>query len=209
MSLANDCPGNLFVISAPSGAGKTSLVNALLKRMADMRVSVSHTTRTQRPGEVDGVNYHFVAREEFQRLADAGDFLESAEVFGNFYGTSQGWVRETLATGVDVILEIDWQGAQQVRRLLPEAISVSVLPPSKAALEQRLTGRGQDGPEVIARRMAEAVSEMSHYGEADYLVVNDVFETALDELCAIITASRLRVTAQQVRHTALLASLLA
>lgn len=209
MSLANDCPGNLFVISAPSGAGKTSLVNALLKRMADMRVSVSHTTRAQRPGEVDGVNYHFVAREEFQRLADAGDFLESAEVFGNFYGTSQGWVRETLATGVDVILEIDWQGAQQVRRLLPEAISVSVLPPSKAALEQRLTGRGQDGPEVIARRMAEAVSEMSHYGEADYLIVNDVFETALDELCAIITASRLRVTAQQVRHTALLASLLA
>ena len=205
----DSCPGNLFVISAPSGAGKTSLVNALLQRVSGVKVSVSHTTRAQRPGEVDGVNYHFVAREEFQQLADAGDFLESAEVFGNCYGTSQRWVEQTLATGLDVVLEIDWQGAQQVRHLLPSAISISILPPSRAALEHRLTGRGQDGPEVIARRMAEAVSEMSHYGEADFLVVNDDFEAALDELCAIVTASRLRLVAQQVRHAELLANLLA
>lgn len=209
MNTTQSATGNLFVISAPSGAGKTSLVNALLERMSGIQVSVSHTTRAQRPGEVDGVNYHFVAREQFQALADAGDFLESAEVFGNCYGTSQRWVGQTLAGGTDVILEIDWQGAQQVRRLLPEAICITVLPPSRAALEQRLTGRGQDGPEVIARRMAEAVSEMSHYGEADYLVVNDRFEVALDELCAIVTASRLRLVRQQVRHAGLLRALLA
>jgi guanylate kinase len=209
MNTTQPATGNLFVISAPSGAGKTSLVNALLERMEGIQVSVSHTTRAQRPGEVDGVNYHFVAREQFQALADAGDFLESAEVFGNCYGTSQHWVGQALAGGTDVILEIDWQGAQQVRRLLPEAICITVLPPSRAALEQRLTGRGQDGPEVIARRMAEAVSEMSHYGEADYLVVNDRFEVALDELCAIVTASRLRLVRQQVRHAGLLRALLA
>jgi guanylate kinase len=208
MSTTQSATGNLFVISAPSGAGKTSLVNALLERMTGIQVSVSHTTRAQRPGEVDGVNYHFVAREQFQTLADAGDFLESAEVFGNCYGTSQRWVEQTLAGGVDVVLEIDWQGAQQVRHLLPEAIGITVLPPSRQALEQRLTGRGQDGPEVIARRMAEAVSEMSHYGEADYLVVNDRFEAALDELCAIVTASRLRLARQQVRHADLLRGLL-
>jgi guanylate kinase len=205
----NQCPGNLFIVSAPSGAGKTSLVNALLARMSGVQVSVSHTTRAQRPGEKDGVNYHFVAREQFQQLLDAGDFLESAEVFGNCYGTSQRWVRDTLATGVDVILEIDWQGAQQVRRLIPEAISVFVLPPSKATLEQRLTGRGQDDPQVIAGRMAEAVDEMSHFADADYLVVNDRFETALDEICAIVTAARLRLDSQQRRHGALLQSLFA
>jgi guanylate kinase len=209
MNTTRSAAGNLFVVSAPSGAGKTSLVNALLARMAGIQVSVSHTTRAQRPGEVDGVNYHFVSREQFRALADAGDFLESAEVFGNCYGTSQRWVEQTLAGGTDVILEIDWQGAQQVRRLLPGAICVTVLPPSRAALEQRLTGRGQDGPEVIARRMAEAVSEMSHYGEADYLVINDRFEVALDELCAIVTASRLRLASQQVRHAGLLRDLLA
>lgn len=203
------CPGSLFIISAPSGAGKTSLVDALLQRMQQVRVSVSHTTRAQRPGEVDAVNYHFVSREEFQRLHDAGDFLESAEVFGNSYGTSQRWVNETLAGGEDVILEIDWQGAEQVRRLQPGAISIFILPPSKSALEQRLTGRGQDPAPVIAERMAKAANEMSHYGEADYLVVNDRFEIALDELCAIITASRLRLASQQQRHADLLASLLA
>jgi len=200
--------GNLFVVSAPSGAGKTSLVNALLTRMAGVRVSVSHTTRAQRPGEVHGINYHFVSRDVFRELAEAGDFLESAEVFGNFYGTSQRWVQQTLAQGEDVILEIDWQGAQQIRRQLAEAICITVLPPSRQALEQRLTGRGQDGPDVIARRMAEAVSEMSHYAEADYLVINDRFETALDELCAIVTASRLRLSLQQQRHAGLLQSLL-
>jgi guanylate kinase len=205
----NNCSGNLFIVSAPSGAGKTTLVDALLQRMPGVQVSVSHTTRTQRPGEQDGVNYHFVAREQFQQLLDAGDFLESAEVFGNCYGTSQRWVRNTLATGVDVVLEIDWQGAQQVRRLMPEAISIFVLPPSKSTLEQRLTGRGQDDPQVIAERMAKAVDEMSHFGEADYLVVNDQFATALDEICAVLTAARLRLGSQQKRHAALLASLLA
>ncbi len=202
------CPGNLFIVSAPSGAGKTTLVNALLQRMTGVRVSVSHTTRVQRPGEQDGVNYHFVSRELFQQLHDAGDFLESAEVFGNCYGTSQRWVRETLATGVDVVLEIDWQGAEQVRRLLPDAISIFVLPPSRATLEQRLTGRGQDDPQVIAGRMAKAVDEMSHFAEADYLVVNDSFEVALDDICAVVTASRLRLSSQQRRHDDLLASLL-
>jgi guanylate kinase len=202
------CPGNLFIVSAPSGAGKTTLVNALLQRMSGVRVSVSHTTRVQRPGEQDGVNYHFVTREQFQQLHDVGDFLESAEVFGNYYGTSQRWVRETLATGVDVVLEIDWQGAQQVRRLLPDAISIFVLPPSRETLEQRLTGRGQDDPQVIAGRMAKAVDEMSHFAEADYLVVNDRFEVALDEICAVVTASRLRLGNQQRRHDDLLSSLL-
>lgn len=202
------CPGNLFIVSAPSGAGKTTLVNALLQRLDDVRVSVSHTTRTQRPGEQDGVNYHFVSREQFQQLQDAGDFLEAAEVFGNRYGTSQRWVRETLATGVDVVLEIDWQGAEQVRRLLPDAISIFVLPPSRATLEQRLTGRGQDDSQVIAGRMAKAVDEMSHFAEADYLVVNDRFEVALDDICAVITASRLRLGSQRRRHDNLLSSLL-
>lgn len=202
------CPGNLFIVSAPSGAGKTTLVNALLKRLDGVRVSVSHTTRAQRPGEQDGVNYHFVSREQFQQLQDAGDFLEAAEVFGNRYGTSQRWVRETLATGVDVVLEIDWQGAEQVRRLLPEAISIFVLPPSRATLEQRLTGRGQDDPQVIAGRMAKAVDEMSHFAEADYLVVNDRFEVALDDICAVVTASRLRLGSQRRRHDGLLDSLL-
>lgn len=202
------CPGNLYIVSAPSGAGKTSLVNALVQQMDDLKVSISHTTRASRPGEVDGVNYHFVAREQFQRMLEAGDFLESAEVFGNYYGTSQAWVRQTLAEGCDVILEIDWQGAQQVRRLMPEAISISILPPSRAALRQRLNNRGQDPTEVIERRMAAATSEMSHYAEADYAVINDVFDTALQELHAILTAARLRVPKQQQRHARRLAELL-
>lgn len=206
---ASSCPGNLFIISAPSGAGKTSLVNALLQRLQQVQVSVSHTTRAQRPGERDGVNYHFVSAAVFQQLFDAGDFLESAEVFGNRYGTSQQWVQQTLRSGIDVILEIDWQGAQQVRRLMPAALSVFILPPSRAALEQRLTGRGQDDPQVIAARMAKAVDEMSHYPEADYLLVNDQFDVALDELCAIITASRLNLASQQVRYQQLLSGLLA
>ena len=202
------CPGSLFIISAPSGAGKTSLVEALLPRMQQVRVSVSHTTRAQRPGEVEGVNYHFVSGEVFRQLHDAGDFLESAEVFGNNYGTSQRWVNETLASGDDVILEIDWQGAEQVRRLQPAAISIFILPPSKSALEHRLTGRGQDPEAVIAARMAKAANEMSHYAEADYLVVNDRFDAALDQLCSIITASRLRLSSQQQRYAELLTSLL-
>ena len=199
--------GTLFIISAPSGAGKTSLVNALLQRLDGVRVSVSHTTRPQRPGEVDGVNYHFVERAQFETMLEAGDFLESAEVFGNYYGTSQRWVEQTLAGGTDVILEIDWQGAQQVRRLLP-AVSIFILPPGREVLEQRLRGRGQDAPEVIARRLAEAVSEMSHYAEADYLIINDRFDTALDELAAVVSGERLRLPRQLQRHTALIEQLL-
>ena len=202
------CPGNLFTISAPSGAGKTSLVNALLPLLGDVKVSVSHTTRVKRSGEVDGVNYHFVAMNEFLRMLDQGDFLESAEVFGNRYGTSQHWVKETLATGTDVILEIDWQGAHQVRHLLPETVSIFILPPSRSALEQRLNGRGQDSADVIQKRMSAAIDEMSHYAEADYVIVNDDFETALAELRAIFIAERLQLDHQQLRHTELLRELL-
>jgi len=202
------CPGNLFIISAPSGAGKTSLVNALVPALTDIRVSVSHTTRAQRPGEVDGVNYHFVSAEVFAGMTQQGDFLESAEVFGNRYGTSQRWVEKTLAEGTDVILEIDWQGAQQVRKLLPQAISVFILPPSRAALEQRLNLRGQDPADVIAQRMAQAIGEMEHYAEADYLLVNDQFDIALAELRTIVISARLKLDRQLLRHTALLRELL-
>jgi guanylate kinase len=201
-------PGNLYIISAPSGAGKTSLVNALVATLPDVNVSVSHTTRAQRPGEQEGVNYHFVTAATFQAMVADGAFLESAEVFGNHYGTSQHWVKDTLKAGRDVVLEIDWQGAQQVRKLLPEALWIFILPPSRTALEQRLTQRGQDGPAVIAQRMAQAVSEMSHYVEADYLIVNDDFETALQELRAIVIAGRLRLSKQELRHEQLLAGLL-
>ncbi len=204
----SSCPGNLFTISAPSGAGKTSLVNALLPLLDDVKVSVSHTTRAKRSGEVDGVNYHFVDTNEFQRMLNQGDFLESAEVFGNRYGTSQRWVKETLATGTDVILEIDWQGAQQVRHLLPETVSIFILPPSRSALEQRLNGRGQDSAEVIRKRMSAAIDEMSHYAEADYVIVNDDFQTALAELRAIFIAERLQLDHQQLRHAALMRELL-
>lgn len=202
------CPGNLFTISAPSGAGKTSLVNALLPLLNDVKVSVSHTTRAKRSGEIDGVNYHFIDMSEFLRMLEQGDFLESAEVFGNRYGTSQRWVKETLAKGIDVILEIDWQGAEQVRRLLPETVSIFILPPSRSALEQRLTGRGQDSTEVIQKRMSAAIDEMSHYPEADYVIVNDDFQTALAELRAIFVAERLRLDQQQLRHADLLRDLL-
>jgi guanylate kinase len=201
-------PGCLYIISAPSGAGKTSLVNALVRELADVRVSVSHTTRPPRAGEQEGVNYHFVSAGQFNQMLGEGAFLESAEVFGNHYGTSQHWVRETLAGGTDVILEIDWQGGRQVRRLQPDATTIFILPPSRAALEERLTKRGQDGPDVIARRMAQAVAEMSHYGEADYLVVNDDFATALAELRAILIAQRQRLPRQQQQRQALLTELL-
>jgi guanylate kinase len=202
------CPGNLYIISAPSGAGKTSLVNALIPMLDDLKVSISHTTRTRRPGEVDGVNYHFTTQEQFKRMLDEGAFLESAQVFGNYYGTSQQWVQETLTAGYDVILEIDWQGAQQVRQLMSGATSIFVLPPSRATLLERLTKRGQDPADVIAQRMAAAISEMSHYAEADYLVVNDHFDTALLELRAILVAGRLHVLKQQQRHAQRLAELL-
>ncbi|MBE0482885.1 MAG: guanylate kinase [Bacterioplanes sp.] len=201
--------GTLFIFSAPSGAGKTSLVKALLQQTSHIGISVSHTTRAPRLGEVDGQDYHFVSVEQFQDMISASAFLEHAQVFDNFYGTSQAWVEQELAAGRDVILEIDWQGAQQVRRLMPDAVSVFIVPPSIAALEQRLTGRGQDDAETIARRMRDAQSEMSHYGEYDYLIVNDNFDNALAELRSVVVARRHRLAAQQVRHADTLASLLA
>jgi len=202
-------PGTLYIVSAPSGAGKTSLVKALIDTQPQVRVSVSHTTRALRPGEVDGVNYHFVSREQFIGMLEHSDFLEHAEVFGNLYGTSQGWLKQTLAEGFDLILEIDWQGAQQVRRLMPQAKSIFILPPTQEALRQRLTNRGQDSEEIIERRMREAVSEMSHYVEYDYLVINDDFATALDDLKAIFRANRLEQSVQQQRLSDLLSQLLA
>jgi len=201
--------GTLYIVSAPSGAGKTSLVKALLDAQPQVRVSVSHTTRPMRPGEVDGVNYHFVSREEFLERLEHDEFLEHAEVFGNLYGTSQRWLEQTLSEGFDLILEIDWQGAQQVRRLMPQAKSIFILPPTQEALRQRLTNRGQDSDEVIEKRMREAVSEMSHYVEYDYLLINDDFAHALIDLQAIFRANQLLQTAQQQRFEALLGQLLA
>ena len=204
----NTAKATLFVISAPSGAGKTSLVKALLERLDAIQVSVSHTTREARPGEVDGVNYHFVDKSEFTDMLGQSAFLEHAEVFGNYYGTSQRWVEETLAAGTDVILEIDWQGAEQVRKLMP-CCSIFILPPSVEALHERLTGRGQDDESVIAKRMSEAQTEMSHYPEADYLVINDAFDAALDELAAIVVGQRCRIELQQQKSVDLLSALLA
>ena len=200
--------GTLFTVSAPSGAGKTSLVNALIRRNRELRVSVSHTTRPRRPGETDGVDYHFVDGETFQAMLGRAEFLEHAQVFGNLYGTSQKWVEQQLREGIDVILEIDWQGAQQVKQLMPLTQAIFILPPSRATLKQRLTARGQDDNAIIAARMAEAVEEMSHYVEGDYLVVNQDFDTALAELQAIISCQRLRTSRQQVELAQLLQDLL-
>lgn len=200
--------GHLYTVSAPSGAGKTSLVKALVDSSERLCVSVSHTTRDRRPGEEDGVNYHFVSQKQFQSMLTEQAFLEHAEVFGNYYGTSRQWVEDTLASGNDVILEIDWQGAEQIARLMPEAIAIFILPPSKSALRERLTNRGQDDEAVIERRMAEAVSEMSHYALADYLVVNDDFSVALQDLQAILHSRRLALASQQQTHRALLQDLL-
>ncbi len=200
--------GTLFTVSAPSGAGKTSLVNALIESTERICVSVSHTTRAMRPGERNGVNYHFVDAKTFEKMAQNGKFLEYAQVFANFYGTSQEWVATNLAAGRDVILEIDWQGAKQVRRQLPSTVSIFILPPSKESLRARLNRRGQDGEKVIEARMAEAQSEMSHYAEADYLVINDEFDRALSEFRAIIIAERLRLKNQCEKHQSLLSDLL-
>jgi guanylate kinase len=201
-------PGTLFTVSAPSGAGKTSLVEALTRRCAQLRVSVSHTTRPRRPGEQDGVNYHFVTEEAFQAMLEREAFLEHAQVFGNFYGTSTEWVEEQLAAGLDVILEIDWQGAQQIKQLQPESVAIFILPPSRDALQQRLQNRGTDDAEVIQRRMAQAVDEISHYHQSDFIVVNDDFDTALAELESILTCQRLRAPVQGLRWESLLAELL-
>lgn len=200
--------GTLYTVSAPSGAGKTSLVKALVDSDSQITVSVSHTTRDRRPGEEHGVNYHFVEHEQFLEMLGVDAFLEHAQVFDNYYGTSKEWVEETLAAGRDVILEIDWQGAAQVRRLLPDTVGIFILPPSQKALRERLTGRGQDDESVIERRMEQAIDEMSHYVEADYLVINDNFDEALRELRAIVTAQRQRRALQQQRHSGLLQALL-
>ena len=201
--------GTLFVVAAPSGAGKSTLVNALLERESAISLSVSHTTRPPRPGETYGRHYYFVERAEFEREIAEGIFLEHAEVHGNLYGTSRTTVQELLAKGRDVLLEIDWQGARQVQVQVPDAVSVFILPPSREALEQRMRARGQDSEAVIAQRLAAAREEMSHYGEFDYLIVNEVFDTAVAEMCAILQASRLRREAQAQRHAGLIATLLA
>lgn len=207
-SVTPQSPGKLYIIAAPSGAGKTSLVHELIMRNANITVSVSHTTRDMRPGEQNGVNYNFVDVPRFKTLIESGDFLEHAEVFGNFYGTSRAWVESRLEQGLDVILEIDWQGARQVRKQFPGALSIFIIPPSKAALHARLEARGQDTPEVIEQRMDEATSECSHYGEFDYVVVNENFEQALSELSAIFIAKRMELAAQKLRHQDILDELL-
>ncbi|MFN7752553.1 MAG: guanylate kinase [Pseudomonadota bacterium] len=199
--------GSLFVVSAPSGAGKTSLVNALLAADPGVRKSVSYTTRAPRPGEQDGEDYHFTDRARFQSMADAGELLEHAEVHGNYYGTGQTWVRQALAGGRDIVLEIDWQGAQQVRRLHPDAVSVFILPPSIEALRSRLRGRGQDAESVIERRLAAARGEIEHVSEFDFVIVNSEFAVAAHELHSIVVAHRLRRDPQLDRHAALVAAL--
>lgn len=200
--------GSLFIVSAPSGAGKTSLIKDLLETMDDITVSVSHTTRAPRPGEQNGVHYHFVDQQKFLDMQAQGQFLEHAKVFDNYYGTSKTALEDTLTQGLDVILEIDWQGARQVRQQFTDSLSIFILPPSKQTLLQRLTGRGQDDEAIIVRRMQDAVSEISHYAEFDYVVVNDDFDLALQQLSAIVTASRLRLARQQIANRSLLLDLL-
>lgn len=200
---------NLFVIAAPSGAGKTSLVKALVENTENICVSISHTTRPMRPGEMDGINYHFVSRAQFLQMVAHNQFLEHAQVFDNYYGTSQQWVVQQLKTGIDVVLEIDWQGALQVRKLKPDCIGIFILPPSQTELEQRLRQRGQDSEIVIARRMEQAIDELTHYIEFDYLVVNQDFNTALSDLQSIVRSQRLTHRIQAAKQEYLLKSLLA
>ena len=199
--------GTLFIVTAPSGAGKTSLVKALIEREQQLRVSVSHTTRAKRPGEEGGVNYHFVEEAPFMEMLRKGSFFESAQVYGNYYGTSQLWVNEQLEAGLDVILEIDWQGAVQVRNLDPKACSIFILPPSLETLKIRLLNRAQDDTETIENRMSEAVAEISHVAEANFVVINEDFDTALEDLCAIIRSCRLTMKYQETNQAALFASL--
>ncbi len=200
--------GTLFIVSAPSGAGKSSLVRAVLEQVADLEVSISHTTRPPRPGEQDGVDYYFVSREAFERMVEQGAFLEYATVFDNRYGSKRSLVEEKLRDGIDVIMDMDWQGARQVREAMPGVVSIYVLPPSLEALRQRLEGRGQDSEEVIERRMRKARDEIAHFDEYDYLVINDDFDTAVGDLERIIRASRLRLAPQRVRHAAVIEQLL-
>ncbi|MEN9658742.1 MAG: hypothetical protein RL571_2207 [Pseudomonadota bacterium] len=199
--------GNLFVVTAPSGAGKTTLVAALLAADQNVQLSVSFTTRAPRPGEVDGKDYHFVAREVFEKMILNGDFLEHAEVYGNYYGTSQTWINHAIDTGSDILLEIDWQGAAQVRRLFPEVVGLFVLPPSVEVLEQRLKNRGKDSDEVIERRMAAAKEEISHVEEFDYVIVNEHIDEAVRDIVSTVRAERLKLHRQSTRHQVLISSL--
>ena len=196
--------GNLFIVCAPSGAGKTTLVDALLKADSGIRLSVSYTTRQPRAGEVDGREYHFVSQEKFQEMSAAGAFLESALVHGNYYGTSQPWINDQRAAGADILLEIDWQGAAQVRKMMPDAIGIFVLPPSFEALVSRLNKRAQDPPDVIARRIAGAREEISHVSEFKYVIINDKFDEAVKDLVSIVRARRLLATSQLARHSDLI-----
>jgi guanylate kinase len=200
--------GTLYIVAAPSGAGKSSIVNACLARDGNIRLSISFTSRKPRPGERHAEHYHFIGRDEFQRMIDAGDFFEHALVHGDWKGTARQSVEPQLAAGRDVLLEIDWQGARQVREQVPDAVSIFILPPSRAALEERMRKRGQDSEAVMAQRLAAAREEMSHFDEFDYVIVNEHFDTAVAEMCAIFVASRLRRQAQMERHAGLIAALL-
>ena len=204
-----DIQGNLFVVSAPSGAGKTSLLRALVAVTDNLHTSVSHTTRAMRPGEVDGINYHFISVDKFAKMIDTKIFLEHALVFGNYYGTCKEWVCQQLALGIDVILEIDWQGGAQIKRMFPECISIFILPPSIDSLLERLQSRRQDSYEVINQRMDEATSELRHLDEYDYVIVNDQFALALAELQAVVQVARLRMGRQVQIHRDLLRLLFA
>jgi guanylate kinase len=196
--------GKLFILSAPSGAGKSSLAKALMQALPNLAVSVSHTTRAPRPGEEHGVHYYFVTREDFESKVQAGDFVEHARVFDNYYGTARASIDQLLQAGRDVILDIDWQGARNIKGQMPEAVSIFILPPTRSALEERLRGRGQDSPETIARRMRDAVAEMRHYSEFDHVVVNDVFDDARDDLVAIIQGKSAHKRPLNIDITALL-----
>jgi len=200
--------GTLFIVAAPSGAGKSSIVNACLARDANVCLSISYTSRAPRPGERHDEHYHFVGKDEFARMIEAGDFFEHALVHGDWKGTARQSVEPQLAAGRDVLLEIDWQGARQVRTQVPDAVGVFILPPSRRALDERMRKRGQDSEAVMARRLAAAREEMSHYAEFDYVIVNEHFDTAVDEMCAIFAASRLRREIQAQRHRELIAALL-
>ncbi len=202
-----DTSGDLFIISAPSGAGKTSLVKSLLQSDLGLNLSISHTTRSPRSSEVDGEDYHFVSRETFQRMLNNGEFLESAEVYGNFYGTSEKWIHEKISAGQDIVLEIDCQGAKQVQRIFTRSIGIFILPPSLEALAIRLNSRGQDDPEVIQKRLTAAREEVSHIHDFDYIVINNQLEYALHELVCIIKAERLRKHRQLIKYHALISQL--
>jgi guanylate kinase len=193
--------GTLIIVSAPSGAGKTTLVKLLMERDSGVRHSISYTTRSPRPGEADGREYNFVDIPTFCAMRDRGEFLEWAEVHGNFYGTSRVWLEERMQSGSDILLEIDWQGAQQVRRLFPAALTIFILPPSIAELERRLRSRGQDAEVVIQRRVAAALGEMRHVGEFDFAIINNDLQIAVDDICAVVRAARLRVASQRAAQS--------